>query len=430
MGILRYNRRVFAEEGMMDADRFLREETYAASRLPVERALSLTPDAYRDDGFYKAEQTQVFARNWVAVAPLGDIANAGDIITAEVGGQSLIIVRGDDDEVRAFHNVCRHRGTRLCEARAEGQKRIVCPYHGWGYNLRGECIGTPLFDKGDNRRAMELHDMSHLADFDRKDYGLLPARAGLWGGFVFVCLDDDAPPLEEMLGDLPQRLAAHKLGESMPLATREYDINCNWKLLLENAVEYYHLPWVHPRLAKTSRVADHKRWQGRGMYCGICTSPVTATDDSGWLSMRPMEGLSAEQQVSGYFFGLFPNLIYFVMPSHAFVLLATPHSPSRTVERAWLMAHPQCASGASASDIGDVFEFWNEVNMEDVAICEKVQRGVSMRAYPGGRLCYHFEEPVHRFQNMVIDSMLSRRRVPPGDEDIANANGKLAAAGG
>ncbi len=397
--------------------RFLREETYSASRKNVEEALSLTPDAYRDGDFFLAEQKQIFARNWVAAMPAQTVANAGDIALAEVAGQSLIVARGDDGELRAFHNVCRHRGTRLCEENARGQKRIVCPYHGWGYNLRGECIGTPLFDKGANRRAIQMHDMSHLSGFDRKDYGLLPARADVWGGMLFLCLDESAPPLADVVGDLPSRLARYRLQEWLPLARRDYDIRCNWKLLFENAVEYYHLPWVHPRLAKTSRVSDHRRWQGRGMYCGICTSPVTATDDAGWLSMRALPGLSDEEKVSGYFFGVFPNLIYFVMPSHAFVIVASAIAPGRTVENAWLIAHPECAGDATEKDIAEVADFWNEVNLEDVAICEKVQRGVSLAAYPGGRLCYHFEEPVHRFQQMVIDNMTGIRRVPRGDED-------------
>lgn len=401
----------------MDASKFLREEVYAASRKPVEEALSLTPDAYRDNAFYRAEQKQVFARNWVAVAPKADVANAGDIITAEVGGQPVIIVCDDAGGLRAFYNVCRHRGTRLCSQNATKQKRIVCPYHGWGYNLQGECIGTPLFDKGANRRAIEMHDMSHLRGFDRKDYGLLPVRVASWGGMVFVCLDDSAPPLDDVVGDLPMRLAAYDLDKWIPLAMRDYDIRCNWKLLIENAVEYYHLPWVHPRLAKTSRVSDHKRWQGRGMYCGICTSPVTATDDSGWLNMPPLAGLSPEQQNSGYFFGVFPNLIYFVMPSHAFVILATPQEAAKTRERAWLITHPDIAANAPADAINDVMEFWHEVNVEDVGICERVQLGVSAAAYPGGRLCYHFEEPVHRFQQMIIDNMTGKRRIPSGDDD-------------
>ena len=404
----------------MAAHRYLREATYAGTRAEVESATTLIPDAYRDSEFFEMERRQVFARNWVAAGPASRVRNPGDTMLAEVAGQSLLIVRGDDGELRAFHNVCRHRGARLCES-GGAIKRIVCPYHGWGYNLHGECIGTPLFDKGANRRAIKMHDMSHLKSFDKKNFSLHPARAEQWGMLIFVCLDDDAPPLGEVVGDLPERLANYRMDEWRELGELDYDIQCNWKLLIENAVEYYHLPWVHPRLAKTSRVADHHRWQGTGMYCGICTSPITATDDSGWLSMKNLPGLSPAEQNSGYFFGLFPNAIIFMMPSHAFVLSARPVSATQTEEKAWLLAHPDCCDDMSAAAIKEVVDFWNEVNLEDVAICERVQRGLSQAAYQGGRMCYHFEEPVHRFQNMVIDSMLGVRRVPKGDSENAAA---------
>nr|MCH9705612.1 aromatic ring-hydroxylating dioxygenase subunit alpha [Pseudomonadota bacterium] len=266
-----------------------------------------------------------------------------------------------------------------------------------------------------NRRAIQLHDISHLEAFDKKDYHLFPVRVQQWGLLIFVCLDETAPALTEHVGDLPQRLANHRLDEWVTIGERTYEIDCNWKLLFENAVEYYHLPWVHPRLAKTSRIADHHRWQGNGMYCGICTSPVTATDDSGWLTMPNISGLTDVEDNSGYFFGLFPNVILFIMPSHAFVIRALPVSPTRTVETAWLMSHPECVENVSASAIDEVMEFWHEVNLEDVGICQKVQQGLSSEPYKGGRLCYHFEEPVHRFQNMIIDAMVGRRHIPIGD---------------
>ena len=401
--------------------RYLQEKTYAATRKSVESATTLIPAAYHDAEFFALEQKQVFARNWVVAGPASRVQNPGDIMVAEISGQSLLITRDENGELRAFYNVCRHRGTRLCASDGAVKKHIICPYHGWGYNLRGECVGTPLFDKGANRRAIQMHDMSHLKSFDKKDFGLIPARAAQWGMLVFVCLDETAPPLLEVVGDLPARLKNYRLEEWRELGGREYDIQCNWKLLFENAVEYYHLPWVHPRLAKTSRVADHHRWQGTGMYCGICTSPVTATDDSGWLSMRNISGLTKTEEISGYFFGLFPNVIIFIMPSHAFIISARPVSAGRTVENAWLVAHPECAGDMSAAAVNEVLEFWNEVNLEDVGICEKVQQGVSQEVYPGGRMCYHFEEPVHRFQNMLIDAMVGKRRIPKGDKINAAA---------
>lgn len=399
----------------MEKSRFLREETYAATRADTERAVSLDPDAYSCAEFFALEKTQVFGRNWVPIGPADQVQNAGDVMVGEVGGQGVFVVRGEDGQLRGFYNVCRHRGTRLCAANETGKRHIVCPYHGWGYNLRGECVGTPLFDKGANRRAIQLHDMSHLEGFDRRDYALFSVRVARWGVLVFVCLDESAPPLEVAIGDLPRRLANYRLEEWTTLGERTYEIHCNWKLLIENAVEYYHLPWVHPRLAKTSRVADHHRWQGTGMYCGICTSPVTATDDAGWLTMRNLSGLSEVENVSGFFFGLFPNAVVFVMPSHVFLIVANPVAADKTVEKAWLMSHPECVDDMSAAAIEEVMAFWHEVNLEDVTICEKVQAGVGAAPYRGGRLCYQFEEPVHRFQNMIADAMVGRRRVPAGD---------------
>lgn len=400
----------------MAAHRFLQEKTYAATRAGTERATSITPEAYTDEEFFALEKKQVFARNWVSAGPADRVKKPGDIMVAEVGGQSILVTRDEKHQLRAFYNVCRHRGTRLCAGDGTVKKHIVCPYHGWGYNLRGECIGTPLFDKGANRRAVQMHDMRHLKEFDKKDFSLFPVRVAQWGLLIFVCLDDSAPELSEHVGDLPQRLANYRLDEWVTLGERRYDIHCNWKLLFENAVEYYHLPWVHPRLAKTSRVADHHRWQGDGMYCGICTSPITATDDAGWLTMKNLSGLTKTENISGYFFGLFPNVIIFIMPSHAFVIRALPVAPGRTVETAWLMSHPECVDDMSGPAIEEVLDFWNEVNLEDVGICEKVQQGVEAAPYQGGRLCYHFEEPVHRFQNMIIDAMVGRRHIPAGDK--------------
>ena len=406
---------------MPNEHRFLTESTYANTRKGVEAATTLIPAAYYDKEFFDLEQQQVFARNWVVAGPASRVNRSGKIMIANIGGKSILITRDENGDLRGFYNVCRHRGTRLCATDNEVNKHIVCPYHGWGYNLRGECVGTPLFDKGANRRAIQLHDMSHLKSFDKKDFSLYPVRVEQWGMLIFACLDESAPPLSDVIGDLPQRLANYRLHEWNELSTCDYDIRCNWKLLFENAVEYYHLPWVHPRLAKTSRIADHKRWQGDGMYCGICTSPITATNDSGWLSMKNISGLSRAENISGYFFGLFPNVIIFIMPSHAFVINANPVSPEHTTEKAWLIAHPECVDDMSDKAIAEVMNFWNEVNLEDVGICEKVQRGITDSVYAGGRLCYHFEEPVHRFQNMIIDSMVGKRNIPAGDKSQMSA---------
>ncbi len=397
---------------------FLAEETYRQTRLPVSLATTLIPDAYTSPDFYELERERIFATSWVAAGCTSELAEPGDALVVEVGGSSVIVVRGPDGAVRAFHNVCRHRGTQLLdEGRTHVQRFFRCPYHSWAYALDGTCLGTPLFEGSEIPESEQrIFDTADAKEFDRRDYGLLPVRAETWGCLVFVNLDDAAPPLHEELGDLPERLAGHRLEEWQVARTKTYEIEANYKLVGENFMEYYHLPWVHPQLVKVSPIKAHYRWQGRGMYTGMTTTPIAAADGGGWLGLPPIDGLGASDRVSARFAWVFPNLAVNVLPNHVFLMLARPLAPGQTSETTYLLAHPESMLAEGAEDeIERLASFWDEVNHEDIAIVERVQRGVSNRAYRGGRMCYRFEEPLHRFQNMVADRMLGVRHVPEGD---------------
>ncbi|MGH8792054.1 MAG: aromatic ring-hydroxylating oxygenase subunit alpha, partial [Stackebrandtia sp.] len=388
------------------------ERWYASVRAPAGRARTLNPQAYRTPAFFEAERSQVFARSWVAVCHLEEVERPGTVVPVTVAGQGLMIVRDRDKTLRAFHNVCRHRGARLVKEPC-ALKRFRCPYHSWTYGLDGALLGTPLFEGSDvpaDQRPM--FDMGHVEDFDPADHGLTPARVDSFGHLIFVCLDAHTPSLKEWLGDLPERLAGYRLDEMRVAGRRDYDVNANWKLVAENFMEYYHLPWVHPELIKVSRLEDHRRFQGRGMYTGMCTQPITADERSGWSTLPPVAGLSADDAASGRFIWIFPNAALAVLPNHVFTMFLEPTGVDRTVERTTI-----ALPGDSAPD-GDAFaglaSFWDHVNGEDLAVIEEVQAGVANRAYTGGRLCYRFEEPLHRFQNMVADKMIGLDRVPSG----------------
>ena len=157
------------------------------------------------------------------------------------------------------------------------------------------------------------------------------------------------------------------------------------------------------------------------MYSGICTTPVTSSEGSSWLGLEPVAGLDEEQRVTGYFFIVFPNLIFFLMPSHAFVLLAEPQEQGRTIERTYLISAPETVADASDEAIAKLKDWWHTINSEDIGIVERVQKGISGSDFPGGPLCYRFEEPVLLHQNMIIDALVGRRRVPPGDEEGAES---------
>jgi phenylpropionate dioxygenase-like ring-hydroxylating dioxygenase large terminal subunit len=402
--------------------RFAWEETYERTRRPAAAAETIVREAYTDEGFFALERERVFGRSWVAVGPVAALRRPGDLIAAAIADRSVIVVRGLDGELRGFYNACRHRGTRLLPHGAGHVRRSIrCPYHSWAYALDGACIGTPLFEGSEIPADQQaIFDTGGARAFERADQGLLGVRVATWGPLAFACLDPDAPGLGEQLGDLPRRCAGYRLDEWEVARSASYEIAANYKLVAENFMEYYHLPWVHPGLVKVSPLEAHHRWQGAGMYTGMCTRPIAAdSEQGGWQSgLPPLAGLSGDDAISARFVWLFPNVALNVLPNHLFLIHAEPVAPGATHETTWLLTHPESASGPGAEAATDrLAAFWDEVNREDIAIVERVQDGLASTPFPGGRLCYRFEEPLHRFQNMVIDHMVGRRRVPPGDRE-------------
>jgi choline monooxygenase len=400
---------------------FSEPATYAGTRLPVDLASTLIPDAYTSADYYELEQQRVFAGSWVGVAMTSEIAEPGDFLVVEVAGRSLIVCRNRQGELRAFDNVCRHRGAQLCAAGGHVGRFFQCPYHAWAYDLDGVLLGTPLFTPDsqvpvDQRAAF---DMSDIKAFDKADYGLHTVRVATFGPVVLVCLDPDVRPLDELYGDLTGRLAGYRMDEWQVTRSKTYEIDANWKLVAENFMEYYHLPWVHPGLVKVSPINAHYRWQGPGTYVGFCTSPISSNaDEGGWDGLPAISGLDEVDAVSARFVVLFPNVALSVLPNHVFVMLMHPTSAGHTSEQTYLLTNPESLDdGGSEAAIDELMRFWDSVNVEDVEIVEVVQRGLANTSYTGGRMCYRFEESVHRFQNLEIDRMLEIERIPEGDPD-------------
>ncbi|RIK72153.1 MAG: (2Fe-2S)-binding protein, partial [Planctomycetota bacterium] len=381
---------------------------YEATRRHVEQAVTLPPDSYRDEEFYRVERQRVWARSWVAVGYECQVPNAGDCITVEVADQPLFVLRDRSGGLRAFYNVCRHRGSRLLKQHGNC-KVIRCPYHGWGYSLEGQLLGTPYFKGLDVPAGMaEKFAIADgvAEDFCKDDYPLLAVRCERWAGIIFVNLDDAAMPLAEWLGDLPQRYARHPLAELKLVRRRDYRIGANWKLIAENFMEYYHLPWGHPELCNISGFDNHWRYQGPGMYCGMCTSPLSDDPNTLTVDLPPFTELTYTESKSAYFVHLFPNISLWIFPHHFLTLLFRPSGPATTLEHVDMLVHPDVLTRPGIDESLDrIMKFWCFVNDQDVELVEGVQAGVAARAYRGGRLCYRFEEPIHRFQNMLIDLM-------------------------
>ena len=381
-------------------------EFWSGTTAALGASTGLQPEAYTSADFFSDEQTNVFERAWVTVGLAADAA-PGTVLVRNVGSRSIIITRDGDGQLRGFLNSCRHRGTELYEADGEVGSTLRCPYHRWGYNLDGSLKSTPRFE--DVPRE----------EFDKTDFGLVPVRVEAWGVLLFACLSDETMPLLDWLGDLPERMAGYGLDDWQPRLSQELDIDANWKLISENFQEYYHLTWVHPELSKVSRVEDHYRYQGAGMYCGQTTTPVSGDERDDWLSLPPADGLDESDAVSGRFVAIFPNVLLSVLPNHVFVMQLDPVAPGNTRETCtWLLPK----NGADASD--EAFEptrtFWLDVNAEDIDIVQRGQRGLTRGAVPAGPLAPRFEEPLHRFHGMLANMMLSDSsaglNIPLGDD--------------
>lgn len=379
---------------------------YESIRQPVERATTLDPTAYRSMQFFEVEQDRVFGCAWVCVGYTSQVREVGDTLVATVGGQPIAVTRDKQGQLRGFHNVCRHRGSQLIQASGR-HHQFRCPYHSWVYSLDGSLASTPLFEPG----------LAADGTFRKDDYGLLPVRVDTWGCFVFVSLRPALPPLATYLGDLLARYAGFPLDALVPVRHKDYRIASNWKLVAENFLEYYHLPWVHPELTTVTAIEMHRRNQGPGMYMSFFASPLArgATPiDADYLPAMP--GLDAVAATSGYFPLVFPNVAAFIMPHHVFSLVMTPAAPGETLESADLLVHPSVlAEPQIECKLDEIFAFYDMVNLQDVRAVERVQVGIQSRAYRGGRMSYRFEEPLHRFQNMVADYMTGAPRVPAGD---------------
>ena len=410
----------YAYPDKLTTEDYVKEETYKYTRAPVNMAMTLHADAYRSEEYFKLEQERVYGTSWLIAGYLEEVKEPGQTIVREIAGQSIIITRDKEGQLQAFYNVCRHRGAKLLgEDCTIG--RIRCPYHSWGYNLNGDCIGTPLFEGSDIPEDFQgVFDMSEVKEFDQVDYGLFKVNIDTWGFFIFINLDENPAPLSTWLGDAPQRLANYELEKWQIVRTKDYPIKANWKLIAENYMEYYHLPWVHPELAKVSKMEDHYRYQGKGMYMGMTTYPISSdSEEGGWLGLPPAPKLTEQEQVSGRFFSMFPNVCASFMPNHVFIMLFLPTSAGFTLEKTALLCHPDSIGSPEAeAEIEQLANFWDLINLEDVDIVQVVQEGLGAKPYKGGRMCFKFEENVHRFQNMVIDRMVGiKDRVPVGDSE-------------
>jgi Rieske 2Fe-2S family protein len=370
----------------MDREQMKRE------RVPLERLEPGLPASwYRDPAHHQRELDVFWYRRWIAVAREEEIAAPGDWKLARIGTQSLVLLRGEAGELRAFHNTCRHRGSVLCTAE-EGRfarKRIVCPYHGWTYDLAGRLIATP--------RRMET------PDFTTQDFSLFAVQADLWGGFVFVNLSADREPLRSVLGDVERRYQRYGF-EKLKIGKRIVaDVKANWKLLAENFCECFHCPPVHPEFCRiVTSYQDAGAWGLRGTLEAkpeYRAGARTLTLD-GSARLPAFQGLTEEEKQRLYAAEMvLPNLFLNVHPDYVNSQLVFPTGPeSVRIVYDWLF-EPQHLPLAQA-DLQHYVALWEITNRQDAQNCEWQQQGLQSREFKHG-VYVPQEFDAHRFDQWV-----------------------------
>jgi Rieske 2Fe-2S family protein len=325
---------------------------------------------YKSEEIFSEEIERIFYSRWVCVGQVEQIPKPGDYFTAAVGDESLIIVRDFNGEVRAFYNVCRHRGTRLCTSK-EGHfsKDILCPYHAWSYNLDGQLKVAPL--------------MNEVEGFNREDYPLKAVAIATWEGFLFLNLSSSPEPFETAFAPLIDRFSPWQMHTLRVAARIEYDIAANWKLIHENYSECYHCPTIHPELAKMSPYRSGENDLFSGPFLGgFMTMNHTggSMTKSGNLCSPPLGEVSGENLNRVYYYSIFPNMLLGLHPDFVMVHRLYPQSPSRTyIVCEWLFDSEAIVQ--PGFDPSDAVDFWDLTNRQDWEICELTQLGVTSRSY-------------------------------------------------
>ncbi|MBK8266806.1 MAG: Rieske 2Fe-2S domain-containing protein [Planctomycetes bacterium] len=346
------------------------------SHLPLERASTIPAAWYSDSRISELENQSVFGGTWQVVARVDQLGQPGAYVTANLAGEPIVIVRGQDRELRGFFNVCRHHAAAVMTETQGTCTVMQCPYHAWTYALDGSLKGMP--------------DWEGVCDFDKRDFGLVPIRIATWENFVFANLGSGADTLDAFLGDMPERIAPLKLTDLKFFERRSYDLNCNWKVYVDNYLDGgYHVPHLHKGLNTVLDYSEYKI-ETKGNYC-LQWSPMTPGKDANTASVRRGE--------TAYYYWVYPNFMLNWYEGVMDTNLVLPLG----VDRCRVIFDFFFADvGPNALDHNQrSIAVGERVQQEDIDVCESVQRGLKSRAYNTGRLSVRREAGEQQFHRLL-----------------------------
>lgn len=328
---------------------------------------------YTSEDHFRREWEVVLGRSWLLAMREADVAKPGDFRVVELHGESILVVRDQGGTLRAFFNLCRHRGTRLCDASSGKLGPLIqCPYHAWTYGLDGRLVGVP--------------DVKEIEGFDKADFPLHPCALETWQGFVFLNLAREPEPFARALAPLVGKFDAYNLPSLVALRRVEYDVKANWKLLHQNYSECYHCGPLHPALVKLSPATSGENDLVEGPVLGgfmVITDEGGSLSRSGKTCALPVGDLDAIERQRVYYYAIFPNMLLSLHHDYVMVHTLQPIAPNRTKITCEFLFHPGTAT-EPGSDPDDAVALWDQVNREDWGICERTHAGITSSRYEPG----------------------------------------------
>ncbi|MER6090615.1 aromatic ring-hydroxylating oxygenase subunit alpha [Streptomyces bluensis] len=370
----------------------------APHQLPASLIATLPGHYYTDPEIFRQEQERVFESMWFCAIRSADLARPGAFRTVQIGRENVLITRSRTGELRAFLNICRHRGARLCvEEAGEVRRTLQCPYHAWTYDLDGKLVAAP--------------NLVRMPDVDRVEFGLVKVALREWLGYAWVCLADEPPSFEEtVMGAAVERLGnaaaiEHYGTENLALGQRVvYEVKANWKLIVENFMECYHCATIHPELTEVlpefAEGYAAQYYVGHGAEFGEDIQGFTVDGSEGFAKLP---AVAEDQDRRYYAITVKPTVFVNLVPDHVILHRMFPMAEDRTiVECDWLYAPEVVTSGA---DVTKSVELFHRVNVQDFEACERTQPAMASRAYRKGGVLVPNEHHIGIFHDWLIRAL-------------------------
>ncbi len=368
-------------------------KSYEKVRLPLDDAETLPAWCYTSEAFWRAEVDHIFMKVWNFMGRVDLIPKPGDYYAVNFAGVPVVIVRDEKGEVRAFANTCRHRGARIADGKGN-TRAFKCPYHAWVYGLDGRLKGAA--------------GMENTKGFDRANYGLVPIRLETWGGYIFINFDDKAESLANYLGDLPEELASYNCEDLVTTRVTEYDLKCNWKLFIENAMEEYHLPTVHKASLQLLEM-KHGIVPVRGNWDVIREKHEgtrALLDEDREHALPRIKSLTGHPAEGTHYVVLYPSTMLGMTTDCVWWLELRPDGPHKTkLIVGTSFPKETVARGDFADKVKYYYKRWDRSVGEDNDISEIQHEGVNSPFAVSGRLS-HLEPLVHHIANWVADRIV------------------------